>query len=402
MNLTSFQTVALAALIVYLGRAIKQALPLLGKYNLPSPVIGGFLFASVFSLLKHFEMINISFDKSFEQAFMILFFTSVGYSASFRLLKQGGKTVVFFLLLSLGGLLLQVIAGMGTAWGLGLHPLVGVLTGPVALTGGPGTALAFGPNFEAAGIEGATLIGLTTAMGGIVIGGLIGGPVATLLIHRKKIVTPLDSPELAKNDSTSTGAPSLFSKPLLALPGIDLGNHLLALVLIMGLGTTLSTFISDSGITLPIYIGSMIVAAVVRNIEDIKPVFKVQPDWIEEIGSVALMLFIAMAIMTLRLEELKHAAFAIFVFLSVQTILVVLMAIGPAFWISGKDYEAAVMGSGYIGFMMGTTANAMANMTALREKYGVAPKAFLVIPLVGSCFIDFFNAAIVTFLINLF
>lgn len=399
MSLTSFQTIALAAIIVYLGRYIKRLVPVLDKYNLPSPVIGGFLFAIVFSLLKATDVFHFQFDKSFEKALMILFFTSVGYSASFRLLKIGGKTVIFFLLLTIGGLLLQVAAGMLAAKGMGLHPLLGVLTGPVALTGGPGTALAFGPNFEAAGIENATLIGLTTAMGGIIIGGIIGGPIATFLIHRKKLHAALQS---KTDENKISGKHEDHDKPLLAVPGKDLINHILAFSLIMGVGTTLSTWFESLGITLPIYIGSMIIAAIVRNIEDVKPIFKIQASWIEEIGSVALMLFIAMAIMTLQLDELKNAALPIFVFLAIQTFFVALVAIGPAFWVAGKDYEAAVMGAGYIGFMMGTTANAMANMTALREKYGLAPKAFLVIPLVGSCFIDFFNAAIVTFILNLY
>lgn len=395
MSLTSFQTIALAAIIVYLGRYIKRLVPILDKYNLPSPVIGGFLFAIVFSFLKATDVFHFQFDKSFEKTLMILFFTSVGYSASVRLLKIGGKTVIFFLLLTIGGLLLQVAAGMLAAKGMGLHPLLGVLTGPVALTGGPGTALAFGPNFEAAGIENATLIGLTTAMGGIIIGGIIGGPIATFLIHRKNLHANLATKK-------ATGKNEDHNAPLLSVPGKDLANNILALALIMGVGTTLSTWFEGLGITLPIYIGSMIIAAIVRNIEDVKPVFKIQASWIEEIGSVALMLFIAMAIMTLQLDELKNAALPIFVFLAIQTLFVALVAIGPAFWVAGKDYEAAVMGAGYIGFMMGTTANAMANMTALREKYGLAPKAFLVIPLVGSCFIDFFNAAIVTFILNLY
>lgn len=267
MSLTSFQTIALAAIIVYLGRYVKRLIPILDKYNLPSPVIGGFLFAIVFSLLKATDVFHFQFDKSFEKALMILFFTSVGYSASFRLLKIGGKTVVFFLLLTIGGLLLQVAAGMLAAQGMGLHPLLGVLTGPVALTGGPGTALAFGPNFEAAGIENATLIGLTTAMGGIIIGGIVGGPIATFLIHRKKLHGNISATKLNLKNADHDEA-------LLSVPGKDLANHILALALIMGVGTTLSMWIEELGITLPIYIGSMIIAAIVRNIEDVKPVLK--------------------------------------------------------------------------------------------------------------------------------
>ncbi|WP_347359343.1 sodium/glutamate symporter [Bdellovibrio sp.] len=392
MTLTSFQTVALAALVVYFGRYLKSKIHFIEKYNLPSPVIGGFVVAIVISFLKSQGLFDIHFNKAFEESLMIAFFASVGYSASLRLLKEGGRAVVFFLLLTICGLILQILAGIGAAKMMGLHPLMGVLTGAVSLTGGPGTALAFGPSFEAAGVEGASAIGLTTAMGGIVLGGLVGTPLATYLINKRRL----------KETHLHTQQQHDDSHFLKSFPGRDLLLHVLALVFIMGIGTTLSSWISSLQITLPVYIGSMIIAAVVRNIEDVKPVFKIKPEWIEEIGGVALTLFIAMAIMSLRLEELRHAALPIIVFLVLQAILVAVTAIGPAFWVAGKDYEASVMSAGYVGFMMGTTANAMANMSSLAQRYGPAPKAFLVIPLVGSCFIDFFNAALVTFCLNLF
>ncbi|WP_413586729.1 sodium/glutamate symporter [Bdellovibrio sp. HCB274] len=392
MNFTSIQTVAFAALVVYLGRFLKSKFTFIDKYNLPSPVIGGVLVAIVISFLKSHGVLSLEFDKSFETPLMIAFFASVGYAASFRLLKQGGRLVVYFLLLSIGGLILQVFAGIGAAKMMGLHPLLGVLTGPVSLTGGPGTALAFAPSFEAAGVENASVIGITSAMGGILLGGLIGAPLATFLIHRKTKTDHAKRSHVQVDDSH-------FLK---SFPGRDLLLHVLALCLIMGLGTVVTSGIVALGITLPIYIGSMIVAAVFRNIEDITNVFNIKPDWIEEIGSVALTLFIAMAIMSLRLEELKNAALPILVFLLIQTIIVALTALGPAFWTTGRDYEGAVISAGYTGFMMGTTANAMANMQSLSQKYGPAPKAFLVVPLVGSCFIDFINAAVITFCLNVF
>ncbi|WP_413580693.1 sodium/glutamate symporter [Bdellovibrio sp. HCB288] len=392
MSLSSIQTVAFAVLVVYLGRFLKSKITFVDKYNLPSPVIGGVLVAIVISVLKSQGWIEFQFDKSFETPLMIAFFASVGYAASFRLLKQGGKMVVYFLLLSIGGLILQVLAGIGAAKVMGVHPLMGVLTGAVSLTGGPGTALAFAPAFEAAGVENASIIGITSAMGGILLGGLIGAPLATYLIHKHNL----------KGHASRGHARVDDSHFLKAFPGRDLLLHFLALILIMGLGSYVSSWIVALGITLPIYIGSMIVAAIFRNIEDFTNLFHIQPEWMEEIGSVALTLFIAMAIMSLRLEELKNAALPILVFLTVQTILVAATAVGPAFWATGKDYEGAVIGAGYTGFMMGTTANAMANMQSLSQKYGPAPKAFLVVPLVGSCFIDFFNAAVITFCLNVF
>lgn len=392
MTLTALQTLTLAALVVYFGHFLKRKIAFIDKYNLPSPVLGGFVISALLATLKSQEILTVTFTKSFEETLMIAFFASIGYSASFRLLKEGGKIVFYFLLLTIGGLLLQIGAGILAAKAMDLPALMGVMTGAVALTGGPGTALAFGPVFESAGVKGASAIGLTTAMGGILLGGLIGSPLATFLIQKKHLKAP----------RSMTQGPLSHEHTLKALPGKDLLYHFLALALIMGLGTTLSGWIKDLGVTLPIYIGSMVVAAIVRNIEDVKPVFELHGDWIEEIGSVALTLFIATALMSLRLDELKNAALPIFIFLVVQAILVALTAIGPGFWIAGKDYEGALMSAGYVGFMMGTTANAMANMSSLSQKYGPAPTAFLVVPVVGACFIDFINAAFITLCLNYF
>lgn len=390
MTLNAIQTLAFTAAVVYMGRYLRTKLPFIMKYNLPSPVIAGFLVAAILALLKTNNIFEIAFDKAAEQGLMIAFFASIGYSASFRLLKEGGRAVVLFLFLSVVGLVLQIGAGVGAALAMDLPPLMGVLTGTVALVGGPGTALAFGPAFEAAGIKGASVIGLTSAMGGILLGGLVGTPLATYLIQKRKLTYP-----------KSKDLPAAEQVTLLkSYPNRDLLLHILALTLIMGLGTALSSWINDLGITLPIYIGSMIIAAIVRNIEDVRPTFKISSEWIEEIGQVALTLFIAMAIMSLRLEELKNAALPILIFLSLQTVLVALIAIGPSFWYSGKDYDSAVTSAGYVGFMMGTTANAMANMSALVDRYGAAPRAFLVVPLVGACFIDFINAALITLCLN--
>lgn len=392
MSFTAIQTVGLAALVVYFGRYLKSKFHFIDKYNLPSPVVGGLLVAMVISFLKSQNLFSIEFDKTFETTLMIAFFASVGYAASFKLLKQGGRGVFYFLLLAIAGLILQIVAGMSAAKIMDLNPLVGVLTGPVALTGGPGTALAFAPAFAAIGIKNASVIGLTTAMGGIVLGGLVGAPLATYLINKRNL----------KSDKSVVNVKVDDSQLLKFVPGRDLLYHALGLCLILGLGTTLSSWISSLGVTLPIYIGSMVIAAAFRNIEDATSVFKIKSEWIEEIGSVSLTLFIAMAIMSLRLEELQNAAGPILIFLLVQTLLVVLTALGPVMWIAGNNYESAVIAAGYTGFMMGTTANAMANMQSLTQKYGPAPKAFLIVPLVGSCFIDFINAAAITFCLNVF
>jgi len=390
MNLSPLQTLAFAALVVYFGQFLKERIHFIDRYNLPSPVIGGFIISIFLAFLKSQQILILEFDKPFEETLMIAFFASIGYSASWSLLRKGGRLVAIFLLITVFGLLLQIAAGIGLAYWMDLPPLMGVLTGAVALTGGPGTALAFAPSFEAAGVSNASIIGLTTAMGGILIGGLMGTPIATSLIDKKKLKAPNRNIANEKN----------FEEDLRARQGKDLLYHFLAVALIMGIGNLIGNWFKGMDIKLPVYIGAMIAAAFIRNIEDFKPLFKIQPSWIEEIGSAALVLFIATAIMTLKLDQLKNAALPILIFLVVQALIVAITALGPTFWATGKDYEASVVSAGYVGFMMGTSANAMANMSSLSQKYGPAPQAFLCVPIVGSCFIDFINAAIITFCLN--
>jgi ESS family glutamate:Na+ symporter len=393
MNLNALQTLAAAALVILLGGQIKKWIPTLEKYNLPTPVVGGFIAALVLLLAKSTLDFAIHFDLTFQEPLMIAFFASIGYNASYALLKAGGKSVFKFFIITVCALVLQVALGMISAWAFGYNPLVGVLTSAAALTGGPGTALAFAPLFEQHGVVGATTLGLTSAMGGIIIGGMIGSPVSTYLIKKFNLRPHSDVPQTIlphENDKMSS------------LQSLDFLKHGIVIALMLGFGTALSMWINSMGITLPIYIGSMIAAAVFRNIDDVTNIFNINVDLVEEIGSVSLTFFIAMAIMSLDLYQLKNAALAIVIFLILQSVLTALLTVFFVFRWTGKDYDAAVISGGFIGFMMGTTANAMANMNSISKKYGPSTRAYLVVPLVGTCFIDFVNAALIVACINFF
>lgn len=396
MVLDPLQTLAAAACVVGLGQLLRKQVRWIDRYNLPAPVMGGLLVAVVLAVLRQAAGWTVEFGRAFEQPLMIAFFASVGYSASFRLLKRGGRAVVMFLVLAVVGLGMQIAVGVAAARAMGEPALLGVLTGAVALTGGPGTAMAFAPAFEQAGVADAGVIGLTAAMGGILLGGLLGTPLATWMIERRRLAGGCVA---AGVDGAGTAEEAGASLP--ARPGRELPLHVLALAVIMGLGTTLGGWLTAMGVTLPVYIGAMLVAAAVRALEDVRPVFGLRAAWIDELGAAALTLFLAMAMMSLRLDALRHAALPIVVFLAVQAVVVVWTAAGPGFRLAGGGYEGAVTSAGYVGFMMGTTANAMANMAALTRRYGAAPRAFLVVPIVGSCFIDFFNATLVTLCLNL-
>lgn len=406
MSFTGLQTLALAAIVIIIGQLLVKRVGFLSKYNFPSPVIGSLLFASLFLMAKELFGFEPKFEKTFQEPLMISFFASLGFGASWISLKKGGRDVLFFLFLSTVFLMVQIGLGIAIAVGLGMPSVSGILMSSVALAGGPGTSLAFAPLFEAAGVEHAATLGLTTALGGILLGGILGTPLATYLIKKNK----LETSEKFVNRKVVT----ITTQHTKDLPFSEIGveaheqispdkfiKHVLALILFVGLGTYLTAFFLKMEITLPMYIGSMIVAAVVRNIDDKFKFFDLKEDTLEEIGNACLSVFIAMAIVTLDLSQLKNAAIPVIVSLILQGILVVIGSLFLVYKLMGKDYEAAIMSSGFVGFMMGTTANALANMSSLTRKYGIAPKAFLVVPLVGACFIDFINAAFITALVNI-
>jgi ESS family glutamate:Na+ symporter len=278
----------------------------------------------------------------------------------------------------------------------------------VTLTGGPATGLAFAPLFEQAGVQGAATVAVAAAMAGIVCGGVIGSPIATMLIERGRVALP------ARRRTTSDQIqPATYfveaqvpEPPSAAPSGEDVESyvllkHLVLMLVAMWIGGFVSRGLAAAGLTFPAYIGAMVVAAVIRNIDDALGLFRLSQQTLDDLGNVALSLFLALALMTLRLWELAGLAVPLTVILVVQVALVAIVAGLAVPRVMGRDYESIVMAGGFVGFMLGTSANAMANMSALVERYGPAPKAFLTVPLVGAFFIDFINAVITTICLNL-
>jgi len=393
LQLDAVQTLAFAGLALFLGYALCRAIPLLGRYNLPPPVVGGLVFALAAWAAHSRDTALFTLDTSLQSPLMIAFFTTIGINASLWLLKISGRQVLVFLLLASGFAIVQNLLGIAVAMGFGLHPLFGVLAGSTTLTGGPATGLAFAPLFEQAGVTGAESIAVASAMAGIVCGGLIGGPVATLLIRRHLLHSTHPEDHRAPPEERSVDVATESQREHAALKSI------VVLLVAMWLGAWVSEWISATGVTLPAYVGAMLVGAAVRNIDDRTGWIRMSVPTTDLIGNVCLALFLSVALMNLKLWELAGLALPLLVNLGLQAAvasvfcLVVLRAMG-------RDYDAAVMGGGFIGFMLGTTANAMAVMRTLVERYGVAPRAFLVAPLVGAFFIDFSNALIITGFIN--
>ncbi len=388
------ETLALAALAVAVGQGLRRWVPVLARYDLPAPVLGGLLVAVLVSLLRRDGQDLVRFDTTLQAPLMIAFFTTIGFGASLRLLRVGGVQVAWFLAISAVAALLQNVLGAGLAAAMGLPPLLGVLAGSVTLTGGPATGLAFAPLFEQAGVNGATVVAITAAMSGIVMGGLFGGPVAGRIIARRGLRPAAGGRITHAADAVSTAQYSPADSAAVLLRTVIL------ILLAMWVGGYLAGGFKALGVTLPAYIGAMLAAAVLRNIGDHQPLLHVPVQAMEDLGAVALSLFIAMALMTLKLWELVSLALPLLVLLVAQAALLVLLC-QWVFRLMGRDFDAAVMAGGFYGFMMGTTANAVANMQALTDRYGPAPRAFLVVPLVGAFFIDFVNALLITAFLNL-
>jgi glutamate:Na+ symporter, ESS family len=402
MRLDLIQTVAFAGLMLFVGYGLKRHVPLLARYNIPAPVVGGLPVAALFALLHALDLPAPTFDTTLQTPLQNSFFASIGFGASLLVLKRGGPLVAIMMVVASVAAFLQNVVGGTTAMLLGEHPLMGVLAGSTTLTGGPATGLAFAPLFEQAGVDGAATLAVSAAMAGIIAGGLLGGPIATYLLRTRPRWIPAQAATMPITHLVEdrTPEPSESAPVGEDVEAYALVKHLVLLTLSVGAGAWVSAGIEGLGLRLPAYIGAMIVAAVIRNLDDWTKVIGISQKTMDDLGEVALTLFLVMALMTLRLWELAGVVVPLFVILAIQVALVAALCVWAIPRLMGSDYDAVVMAGGFCGFMLGTTANAMANMGALVERYGPAPKAYLVVPLVGAFGIDFVNGLLITATIN--
>lgn len=397
LALNSYQTLAVGILLYYLGKLLKKNIRFLQTYCIPNPVIGGVLFALLNLALFESGVGAIKLDTVQQSFFMNMFFTSVGFSASYVLLKKGGRDVLVLTVVCAVLITFQDILGVALAKITGLHPLLGLCAGSIPLVGGHGTSGAFGPMLEKMGAERATTVAIAMATFGLISGSLMGGPVAHRLLEKYHLhSTQEDEDEsLEKARSMEEHAPLVMTAEKFMLA---YGEILVA----MGLGTLVSKFFTSVGLTFPGYIGSMLVAAVIRNISDHSHGSLLVPmQELGTVGDVSLNIFLSLAMMSLRIWELFDIAGPLFIIAVAQTIFMALYTTFVVFNAMGKDYDAAVEVSAVCGFGMGATPNAMANMSAITSNYGPAPRAFFAVPLVGAMFIDFCNSGILMVFINL-
>lgn len=387
IELDLYQATAVAALVLLLGRVLVSKIAILRKYCIPAPVVGGFIYAILHTILRGMGILEIQGDMTLQSVFMTAFFCSVGFTASFRMLKKGGVQTVIFLGLAAAMVVLQNVLGAGLAGVFGLDPRLGLATGSIPMVGGHGTAGSFGPLLEGLGVANANVVAIASATYGLVAGCVIGGPIASSKIRKFK----LSSAAFGNSTEEAAEEEAKLSSPLIL-------DGLLYLIVAIGFGTLVSAVLGKF-MTFPSYIGAMLVGAIIRNVADVQGK-EIPMEEISSLGGAALSVFLGMAMIGMKLWQLAELAVPLVVMLLAQTILMFVYANFVVFNVLGKSYDAAVMTSGFCGFGMGATPNAMANMQAITSQHGPAPTAYMVVPLVGSLFIDFVNASILTGFIN--
>ena len=389
IELDMYQATAVAAIVLLLGRILVDKIAILRKYCIPAPVVGGFIYAILHLVVRSAGILEISADMTLKNVFMVAFFCSVGYTASFKMLKKGGIQTIVFLLLAVVMVILQNCLGAGLASAFVLDPRLGLATGSIPMVGGHGTAGSFGPMLEELGVANANVVAIASATFGLVAGCAIGGPIAYNKIHKfnlKSAALDTTIEEMVEKDETG----AIDSKQFL--------DAFLYLIIAIGAGTVVSMFLGKL-MTFPFYIGAMLVGAVIRNVMDAMQK-EIPMEEIGTLGGSCLSIFLGLAMIDMKLWQLAELALPLVVMLAAQTILMFVYAYFVVFNVLGRTYDAAVMTTGFCGFGMGATPNAMANMQAVTGQYGPAPTAFMVVPLVGSLFIDFCNASILTAFIN--
>ena len=322
---------------------------------------------------------------------MVFFFTSVGFQANLKVLKSGGKSLIVFLFLVIMLIVMQNFSAIGLANLIGLDSLTGMTTGSIPMVGGHGTAGAFGPVLEDFGVQGATTVCTAAATFGLIAGSLMGGPVGNRLIKKHNLIATIkteDDSLLVEEEEKHERHFSMYAPAVFQL------------IIAVGLGTVVSDLLSLTWMTFPIYIGAMIVAAIMRNIGEYTGKITIHMGEINDLGGICLSLFLGIAMITLKLWQLADLALPLIILLAGQVVLMFIFTYFVVFNIMGRDYDAAVLAAGTCGFGMGATPNAMANMQAICEKYAPSVKAYLIVPIVGSLFADFLNSLTITFFIN--
>ncbi|WP_027015049.1 sodium/glutamate symporter [Comamonas composti] len=405
LTFSSYYTLISAALVLLLGKWLVHRIRFLREFNIPEPVAGGLVVAAALFSLHYFLGYSITFNSDLQTAFMLVFFSSIGLSANFSKLREGGKSLLLFLLIVVVFIAVQNTVGISLASALGLDPLVGLIAGSVTLTGGHGTAGAWGEVFENRyGINGAITLGIACATFGLVIGGLIGGPLAKALITRRRLAEPMTEAQAPQNQPPLSEGSELggFENPdQVRLITTNAAIETLALFAgCLGFAEFMTHASEGTKFALPTFVWALGGGVLIRNTLDYVFRFQVFDRAIDVFGNASLSIYLAIALLSLKLWELAGLAAPLMVILAAQTVVMGLYAALITFRFMGRNYDAAVLAAGHCGFGMGATPTAVANMQAITNQYGPSHKAFLIVPMVGAFFVDIVNATLIQLFIQ--
>ena len=418
IGLDIIQTAGIGALSLIAGMILTRKVAFLQRFCIPSPVSGGIIFSLITLMLYGWCNIEVSFDGTLKDVFMLAFFTSVGFQSDLKVLKQGGKLLIIMLCLLVVMIALQNLMPMGVTRLMGVDPLIGMAAGSISMTGGHGTVGGFTSVLEGMGLHGAGTIGMAAATFGLIAGSMLGGPLAERII-RTKLTHEQMQPQDEEIDPAMAGIESDEASPTGRTKRVSTNEQefqqyakaTYCILLVMGGGTVLSWLLAKTGVTFPTYFGALILAAIVRNIIGFVS-YKDDGKWkkaeklldmerIISVGNICLSMFLGMAMISLKLWELQSLALPLIVILVSQVLLMALFAYFVAFPLLGRNYDAAVLCAGICGFGLGATPNAMANMSAVCYKYRYTVKPFLIVPIIGAMFADIINTGMITLFLNI-
>ena len=379
-------TLIVAMLVLFAGRAVVTRVALLQRFSIPAPVVGGILIAVFLAVAEGLAGTRASFDMSFKDTLLLVFFSTMGLAADVRMLAKGGPKLLLFLLVCSVLIALQNAVGLVAARAMDLHPAVGLLGGSISLSGGYGTGAAYATRFtETMNLHGAMELAMASATGGLVIGGILAGPLAQFLIKHHRLAAAGTGSDAAGNDTPA--ADTVTAASLL--------NALFVVFLCLAAGQRLAHLMERTGVILPGFLFCLLLGVLIRNATSLAGTFRLQGSSVDLLGNISLSLFLVMALMSTRLLDLANVAGPLLFILVLQTVAMVAYAAFVTFRVMGSNYDAAILAAGHVGFGMGTTAVGLAVMKAVTERSGASPMAFLLVPLVGAFFTDIMNALII-------
>ena len=384
LELDLIHTIIVAMVVLFAGRALVARIGVLQRFSIPAPVVGGGIVAILLAFGDGLGGLKLSFNMAMKDSLLLMFFTTVGLAADARMLAKGGVRLLVFLGISAALVVAQNVVGIGAALAFDLHPVIGLFGGSITLVGGHGTGAAYAGRLgDTMNVQGVMELAMAAATAGLVMGAILGGPITEYLIRRHKLAGPSRISEETKPEEQADQVSS-----------VSLINTLFVILVCLAGGKALARLVEGTGFIMPDFVFCLLLGVVIRNATNFLPV-KLSDRTVETVGEVALSLFLVMALMTMKLLDLANLAGPLLVILALQALLMIAFAVFITYNVMGRNYDAAVISGGQVGFGLSSTACALAIMKAVTGRHGVSALAFLIVPMVGAFFIDILNAMVI-------